>query len=433
MRNRTLLIFFAAVCTRLFFAVTYQGPEYYSGISEGFTVLADNVLEGKGLMVKVNVAPANNPQPQWEYQPVIDHPVGYLFFILVPYWLFSSVGIQIFQALLSAVSAILLYQIALRMFSPNTAFLSAMLYACWPLSARFEVAILPDAAVSFFLILAVWFIVRSQRTEKSKVDWILAGIAFGIAMLMRADVMLLPFFIVATFFLLKRTRVLARRSLLLLVGAGIGIAPNAIRNYIVTGGHVVPLGLGNGISLWEGISQFGDTLGTVYGDARMVEREGYHSWAYPSGIERDKKRFKEAVGIILAHPVWYAGVMLRRIPIVLRPDGIIASKFMPPPKELAAESSGVGVIQYLMRYPIGAFIQVLLILLQGSALVLATIAAVKRWNDRLILLPITVIVYYFVIHLGTNAEPRYFYPAIPFVLLLAGESLMQLRSKLTRT
>ncbi len=429
MRSKTLIIVLASICARMFFAFAYQGPVYYGGISEGFPMLADNVLAGKGLVVKVDVAPTTSTQSQWEYQPSIDRPLGYLFFIFVPYWLFSYIGIQIFQALLSAVSAILLYQIALKLFSHNTAFLSALLYACWPLSARFDVAVLPDAAVPFFLILGVWLIIRSQQSEYSKTYWILAGVAFGVGMLMRADVMLLPFFIIATFLLLKGSRDKVRRSLLLIVGMGIGILPNAIRNYEVTDGHVLPLGLGNGISLWEGISQFGDTLGTVYGDVRMVEREGYRSWAYPNGIERDRKRFKEAVGIILANPVWYAGVMLKRIPILLRPDGIIASKFMPPPKEFFAASPGSTMTEYLMRYPIGTLIQLFLIILQGAALLLAMITASKRWKDSFILLPVAVIVYYFVIHLGTNAEPRYFYPAIPFVLLLAGESLMELINK----
>ena len=82
-----------------------------------------------------------------------------------------------------------------------------------------------------------------------------------------------------------------------------------------------------------------------------------------------------------------------------------------------------------MRYPIGTLIQLFLIILQGAALLLAMITASKRWKDSFILLPVAVIVYYFVIHLGTNAEPRYFYPAIPFVLLLAGESLMELINK----
>jgi hypothetical protein len=121
--------------------------------------------------------------------------------------------------------------------------------------------------------------------------------------------------------------------------------------------------------------------------------------------------------------------MLKRIPILLRPDGIIASKFMPPPKEFFAASPGSTTIQYLTRYPIGTLIQLSLIILQGIALFLAMITTIKRWKDPFILLPAAVVVYYFIIHLGTNAEPRYFYPAIPFVLLLAGESLMELINK----
>ena len=432
MRKKILLIALVTFSTRAFFAVTYEGPVYYKALSEAFPAVADNIIAGKGLVVKVDVASIASPNSQWEYLPPIDHPLGYLFFMFVPYWLFSFIGVQIFQALIAALSAILLYQIALKVFSPPTAFLSAMLYACWPLSARFDVVVLPDAAVSFFLILGTWLIIRSQESRWSWLYWALAGLSFGIGMLMRADVMLLPFFVIAAFFIFKTARPKARWSLLLLAGIGIAILPNAMWNYEATGGSVVPLGIGNGISLWEGISQFGDTLGTVYGDMKMTEREGYRSWAYPDGVARDRARFKEAIGIILQHPVWYAGVMLKRIPVLLRPDGIIASKFMPAPKEFFSANPDAGMPQYFARYPFGALIQFLLIALQGISLVLAAIAAAIRWRDPLVLLPITIVLYYFFIHLGTNAEPRYFYPAIPFVLLLASDTLVALNSRLRK-
>jgi 4-amino-4-deoxy-L-arabinose transferase-like glycosyltransferase len=431
-RNRILLIILVAVATRAFFSFTYPTLEYYGGISNGYLTLADNVLSGKGFVVRVDVSPIASGTHQWQYLPSIDRPLGYLLIILVPYWLLSLSGIQALQVMLAALSAVLLYRIAATTFSEKVAFLSGITYALWPLSARFEVTLLPDAIMSFFLILAMWLIVRSFKTQRTGTYWLLTGVTLGVGMLVRPDILLLPLFVIGALFLLKETKNQVRSALLLLVGAGIAIMPSAVRNYEVTGGKIVPVGLGNGISLWEGISQFGDTLGTVYGDERMEQREGYRSWAYPDGIERDKARFKEALNIILQHPLWYAGMMGRRIPVLLRPDGVVSSALMPPPKEFFRQHPGASILHYLREYPFGSFVQILLILCQWFALLLALIPVVRKWNDPIVLLSSTVILYYIVIHIGTNTEPRYFYPAIPFVLLLASQGVNVLADTLRK-
>jgi len=204
-----------------------------------------------------------------------------------------------------------------------------------------------------------------------------------------------------------------------LLGAAIILGAHAIRNYEATGGKIAPLGLGNGISLWEGISQFGDTLGTVYGDERMTQLEGYHTWAYPNGVERDRKRFTEAVSIISQHPLWYTGLMIKRLPFLLTPDWIMTNRYVPSLKGFLKSSTDNSVIGYVRRYPLASALRAFLILLQYSALVLAAIAVWKAKRKILIFLPALIVFYYVVLHLVTNAEARYFYPAIPFVLMLA--------------
>ena len=89
MRKKTLIVFAIALASRMFFAFAYEGPDYYRGISAGYLTLADNVLSGKGFVVRVDVAPVSSGVSQWEYLPSIDRPLGYLLFILVPYWLFG--------------------------------------------------------------------------------------------------------------------------------------------------------------------------------------------------------------------------------------------------------------------------------------------------------------------------------------------------------
>jgi len=71
----------------------------------------------------------------------------------------------------------------------------------------------------------------------------------------------------------------------------------------------------------------------------------------------------------------------------------------------------------------------LLVLLQYGALVLAVIAVAKDARNKLLWFPVLLILYYIVIHIPTNTEARYFYPAIPLLLLLASHGWEKLRAK----
>ena len=168
--------------------------------------------------------------------------------------------------------------------------------------------------------------------------------------------------------------------------------------------------------MWEGISQFGDTLGTVYGDDRTAESEGYRDWAYPNGVERDRERFGEAVRIISENPVWYAGVMMKRIPVLLTPSMNITPYPIVPVREFLRENT---VWAYFLSNPFPVAVRLLVVMLQYISLALAAYALWIHRGNRLLWLPVAVIAYYVVIHIPTNTESRYFYPVIPLVLMLA--------------
>src|SRR5205085_11549971 len=79
-----------------------------------------------------------------------------------------------------------------------------------------------------------------------------------------------------------------------------------------------------GANLWEGLgeTELGRANGFILGDDKMVERERLRmnlpadvqiDAQWPDGIRRDRERTREALAFIRQHPVWYAGVMLRRM------------------------------------------------------------------------------------------------------------------------
>ena len=433
MRNRVFAIILLTIFSRLFFAVCYPGLNYYNGISQGYVNLNDNVIAGRGLVVLVDLHPSASAMPQWSYAPFIDRPLGYFFLSILPYRFFGPMGIQILQVLLSVGSVLLLFRIARFLFSERIAWISATLYAVWPLSARFEVTILPDAVTSFFLLLGIWALIRSFRGGKPVMFQLLSGIAFGCGTLMRADVMLLPVFILPVLYLVHEVRATLRCVGLVIVGMAIVILPHAIRNYAVTNGEIVPIGLGNGISMWEGISQFGDTLGTVHADEDLVKLEGYQSWCYPDGVQRDKARFAQAIGIVKDHPLWFLGVMIRRIPLLLKPDGIITSRFMPTPKQFFADHPGTTYLDLFQTFPFWSIVQLLLITAQFALIALAVLGIFRYRQTAFVWIAVAGILYYFMVHITTNTEPRYFYPVIPFLILLASAGGDSLRMTHQRT
>jgi hypothetical protein len=421
LRNHRLLTLAGLALTwRLMFIIIFPGPNYFEGISGSYLEVAQNILQGKGVVTYVDVAPLSAPERALTYETFIDRPLGYPFLILLPSLVTSSpIGIQILHALLAAWSVIILYLLGKELVAERTAWRAAMVYALWPLSARFEVAILPDAVMPLFLLSTLWLLLKGIKSERGLKWYGAAGIVCGIGMTMRPDILLLPFFLAVGLFFLKNSPNRSKGALALLAGVVFVVGLHTARNYDATGGKVLPLGLGNGISMWEGISQFGDTLGTVYGDEKMARREGYLSWAYPDGIERDRRRFKEAVDIILANPVWYAGIMVKRLPVLLTPDWIMTRKFAPSLKEFLDASPRNTVSAYLASYPIPALLRAILLLLQYASLMLAMHALWMHRRNRLLWLPALVIFYYIVIHIPTNTEARYFYPVLPLVLFLA--------------
>jgi len=403
--------------TRVLFIAIFPGPNYFEGLSSTYLHVADNILAGNGVVTYVNVAPLSEPAVM-SYEPFIDRPLGYLFLILGPYAVFQTIAIQFFHVLLSCLGAILLFSVGRQLISDKAAWWAALAYAGWPLSARFEIAILPDAVMSFFLLASAWLFLRASQESKPAIWSLLTGVVAGLAMTMRPDVVFLPLIFVAIVVLSKTGTRKIVRATLLLCGAALIVGLHTTRNYQATKGEVVPLGLGNGISMWEGISQFGDIHGTVYGDERMTLLEGYSSWAYPNGIERDRKRFSEALSIIADNPLWYLGVVLRRIPVLLTPDWIMTKKFAPSLKDFLDESPEHSIGRYLAAYPLPSLIRGMMTLLQYAALILAAVSIRKEWSTAL-WLPVLIIAYYVIIHIPTNTEARYFYPALPFVILLS--------------
>jgi hypothetical protein len=197
---------------------------------------------------------------------------------------------------------------------------------------------------------------------------------------------------------------------------------HGVRNYNVTG-EVIPLGYSNGTVLWQGISQFGDTLGTVYSDYRIAHHEGYPSLLYPNGIARDRKRFSEAVSIIKDHPLFYLSLIPRRIPLLLIPRGLLTlDNPLPSTSDTGdfPQHFQKGFTQELSSSPLRTSIKIFSAV---SGLVLLLFALYGYWKGRKRYPEIHIagfmVFYFMAVLLPINAEARYFFPAVVLLFPMA--------------
>src|SRR5687768_8750943 len=99
------------------------------------------------------------------------------------------------------------------------------------------------------------------------------------------------------------------------------IAPITIRNLIVFH-HFIPLSLGTGQMLNVGISDYdkekrfglpANDIEAVSSEAKLYNRPDYGSSLFGgNGAERDRDRTVRGLSVIRSHPIWFAGVVIRR-------------------------------------------------------------------------------------------------------------------------
>ena len=430
-----LLCYVIAVVVRFSFIAIFPGTNYFGGVSERCLDVAKNVVEGRGYVFYVNIAPFGQPD-HYSYEPFIDKPIGYPTFLAAIFFIsgFSPIIAQIIQALLVSIGVIFIYRIVLLLgLSDKFAFAASLLAALWPNHARFEVTILPEAIMPLLLILTCYFVIKALKISLENVNSekgrkyiikysLLAGLFLGIGVMSRPDVVFLPIFLLVLFSLVYGFRKSYKIVLYLsIVFYGI-IGLHTIRNYTLTN-EIIPLGYSNGTVLWQGISQFGDTLGTVYSDYRIAHHEGYPSILYPNGIQRDRKRFAEAFEIIKEHPMFFLSLIPRRIPLLLVPRGLLVQDNPMPrtsDKEDFPQHFSKGFIEELNATPLRASVKIFSAL-SGVLLLIAAFWGLWKYRkkSRLVYPLAFMALYFMVVLLPINSEARYFFPAVVFLFPLA--------------
>lgn len=258
----------------------------------------------------------------------LGHPPGYSILLAIIYSLMgeSSNAAQFIQIIFDALCSVLIYLIVAELFPAAAALLAGLLAAFSPQFAWNSVLLLPDSLAVFPILLAMYLIARSTRRPGL---WTIAaaGACVGLSCWLRANALLLaPFLALACLVLYERGRRL-RYGAALLVGAILVIAPLTIRNAVVFR-HFIPLSLGAGQTLLEGIADYdregrfgmpATDMGIMKWEAETFNRPDYYGTLFnPDGIWRERMRLKRGLAIARSHPFWFLGVMVRRAVFMLR-------------------------------------------------------------------------------------------------------------------
>jgi hypothetical protein len=345
----------------------------------------------------------------------------------------SASVVQNVQWVLDALSVLLVVGTGATAYGWRVGLCAGVLAALSPLLALYGATPMADAPTNWIVMGGVWMMLLAAKSDNAV--WALgAGLMIGASCWLRANALLLVVWWAVALFLFaqgsKRSR--ARLSLMVTLGALLLIAPVVVRNSVAFRAFV-PTGLGTGTNLWEGIGETerAAEFGAVFGDAALIEQErkemGLAADAplglyWPDGVERDRARTRKALKVIAAHPVWYAGVMARRMWGMLKYAGkplpyygsaginVTSRKSLPVAWQggvAAVFVNVLGMLQSVFRY------LALPLMLTGIWLGLR-----RDWRTAWLLL--ATILYYLVVGSSLHMEIRYGLPMQSLLLVFAG-------------
>jgi 4-amino-4-deoxy-L-arabinose transferase-like glycosyltransferase len=246
--------------------------------------------------------------------------------------------VRLVQIAADAAAAVIVFLIACELFSMTTACVAGLLVALAPQFTYNSTLLLPDTLSVLPLLLAVFCLVRAMK--RPRLALLLAtGALMGVSCWLRANAMMLVFFAALWIPIWFERGHRVRLALALIGGMLLVVAPLTIRNAIVYG-HFIPISLGAGQTLLEGIADYdanarfgipATDMEIMEMEARIYARPDYYGTLFnPDGILRERLRLKRGFGVIGSHPFWFAGVMLRRAAGMLRLERVHRISAEPP-------------------------------------------------------------------------------------------------------
>lgn len=255
-----LVVFVIAVTMRLW-ALRQFLPEhawqFFYQYNE-FAHIASNVASGHGysaLWADTPLAPTAAEPPVYAYLLAA-------IFRLAGVYSYSALWIGVaLNAVLSAITGVLILRIGGRSFGYLTGVLAAWVWSCWLYEAAVAVRLWHSSLSALLLMIALLLLLKQDASLRAS-HWLLFGLVAGVAGLTNTTLLsVFPFFWLWLWIGYRRRRQSCNRLLLTSVGVFlVTLAPWTIRNY-VTLGRLIPIRDDFGLELW---------IGNHEGEARLT-------------------------------------------------------------------------------------------------------------------------------------------------------------------
>jgi 4-amino-4-deoxy-L-arabinose transferase-like glycosyltransferase len=327
---------------------------------------------------------------------MIFYPPLYVYFIAVPYSLFSTLtAVKWAQIVVSALIVPAIGLVALRTFGRRAGVLAAFIAAFYPELVWFSVHFWSE---TLFMLFLWWGMERllSAEDQAGLGQSVAAGGLFGLAILTRETVLYFLPFAALWLGLGRRRGARARGATFLLVGL-VCVAPWTYRNWVQF--HTfIPVSTAGGLNLYQGNAPL--TRQEVYDRYHAVQgRAEQYEWARREGIR----------AILERQPLWLFEKLRDQMPNFWEADSLALIHI----KRVAYGCVGVAPAR-------AAAVVVLLPYLLVLASAIAGVVALRL--DRKSFLLLLLLVFYNGLHVATHGFARYRLPVLPIVMILAASA-----------
>jgi len=412
------LIFLAAFGVRLLVWQNKRAevPLVQSGVAENYKQLARLLRQNGFTSFFDSTSTTSNPD-------LLGHPPGYSLLLALIYRFTGETDFaaQLFQIICDSLAAVTIFLIAIELLPFGAGIIAGLMAAFAPQFSWNSILLLPDSLAALPILVAVYLITRALRRPRLLII-LLAGALIGISCWFRANALLLAPFLSLLILIMFQRAVRFKMALALLGGACLTIAPLTIRNAIVFG-HFIPISLGAGQTLLEGIGDYDETrsLGVPNTDIELIQQEAesqqrpdYALTIFgPDAIQRDRQRLARGFAIIRVHPLWFLSVMIRRAGSMWRLERV--------PIISTTDNSGAltTLLTFVVRGIQRLFITAVFLPLVVGGLILL---AVRRQGKVLAIL-LAVPVYYFCVQSVLHTEYRYVLTLHYFLFAIAAVAI----------
>jgi 4-amino-4-deoxy-L-arabinose transferase-like glycosyltransferase len=427
-----LVAFSVRALTLQFMRAHLNDPSWFqSGSYEVFDRRARSMLDGSERLFWIDDPSRTD---------LVQYPPAFPWLVATIYWVtgeHSAYAVQNVQWVIDVFLTMLLATgLAVTAYGWRVGVATSYLVALSPMLAMYGVSPAADAPTTWFVLGGLWCLLLAANRDK--LAWAIAsGVLLGLACWLRVNPLYLSFFLAVALLLFWNKTWRRRLNLAASVAAAtlLVVSPIVVRNYLVFP-NFTPTGGTLGTNLWEGLgeTEFGRQHGFKFGDHLMLERERIKMGVpenarfeimWPDGIRRENERTRESLEFIRQHPMWYAGVMLRRMWGMVKVAGaplpyygsaginVTSKKTLPPERQggvVALLVNVLGMVQSITRYA----------LLPLAAIGVVLGARRQRLMTALIM---ATIFYYLVPGSVAHTEIRYVLPVHALLPVFAGLAL----------